>query len=50
MHKFIFDKKKYNKVKYSSSSKINVTAIPVPKGTLSIMLNVAKKDYGFDLS
>ena len=29
---------------------MNLTALPVPRGTISIMLNVAKKDYGFNLS
>ncbi|KRX00947.1 hypothetical protein PPERSA_09553 [Pseudocohnilembus persalinus] len=46
---FIFDKKKQNPLKYSSKSKINTTALPVPRGTVSIMLNVDKKDYGFNL-
>lgn len=50
IHRFIFDKKKQNVLKYSSKSKINVTALPVPRGTVSIMLNVDKKDYGFNLT
>jgi hypothetical protein len=37
-------------LKYSAKSKINTTALPVPRGTVSIMLNVDKKDYGFNLS
>lgn len=29
---------------------MNLTALPVPRGTISIMLNSANKDYGFNLS
>ena len=29
---------------------MNLIALPVPRGTISIMLNDAKKDYGFNLS
>lgn len=36
-------------MKYSTKSKINLTALPVPNGTISIMLNVGKKEYGFDV-
>jgi len=43
-------KKSKNALKYSINSKVNLTALPVPRGTISIMLNVAKKDYGFNLS
>lgn len=50
IHRFIYEKKKQNSLKYSSKSKINVTALPVPRGTVSIMLNVDKKDYGFNLA
>ncbi len=39
-----------NLLKFTENSKINYTAIPVPRGTVSIMLNVAKKDTGFNLS
>ncbi|KAL4455720.1 hypothetical protein ABPG74_003130 [Tetrahymena malaccensis] len=46
---FIYDKKVQNRLKYSDRSKINTTALPVPKGSISVMLNVAKKDYGFNL-
>lgn len=49
IHKFIFEKKQQNSLKYSAKSKINTTALPVPRGTVSIMLNVDKKDYGFNL-
>eukprot|EP00825_Cyclidium_porcatum_P047053 TRINITY_DN7552_c0_g1_i1.p1 TRINITY_DN7552_c0_g1~~TRINITY_DN7552_c0_g1_i1.p1 ORF type:complete len:433 (-),score=83.37 TRINITY_DN7552_c0_g1_i1:31-1329(-) len=50
IHKFIYDKKKQNALKYSAKSKINQTALPVPRGTISIMLNVDKKDFGFNLN
>lgn len=46
----MFEKKSQNKLKYSAKSKINQTALPVPNGTVSIMLNVQKKDFGFNLS
>jgi hypothetical protein len=29
---------------------MNFSALPVPRGTISIMLNSANKDYGFNLS
>ena len=49
IQQFIYDKKALNKLKYSTSSRINQTALPVPNGSVSIMLNVAKKNLGFDL-
>ena len=45
MHDFIFQKKKQNKLKYEDSSKLNQFAMPVPKGTVSIMLNTQKKNH-----
>ena len=42
--------KSQNNLRYNVNSKINLTALPVPKGTISIMLNIAKKDYGFNLN
>ena len=38
-----------NNLKYSTKSKINLTALPVPSGSISIMLNVGKKEYGFKI-
>lgn len=47
MHKFIFDKKVKNNMKYKHESKLNNIAIPVPKGTVSIMLNTEKKNPNY---
>ncbi|CAD8072031.1 unnamed protein product [Paramecium sonneborni] len=49
IYRFIYDKKTSNKQKYSMQSKINQQALPVASGSISIMLNVARKDYGFNL-
>lgn len=49
MHKFIFDKKKRGNIKYTHESKLNNVAVPVPKGTISIMLNTEKKQQNFVL-
>ncbi|EGR29033.1 hypothetical protein IMG5_165020 [Ichthyophthirius multifiliis] len=38
-----------NKVKYSDKSKINSTALPVPKGSVSVMLNICKTGQEFNL-
>ena len=45
MYEFIHDKKRHNKVKYNESAKIGRNAIPIPKGTVSVMLNTKKKNY-----
>jgi len=50
MHKFVFEKKKKNLLKYDDSSKLNDYAMPVPKGTVSIMLNTRKKNNGFTIN
>ncbi|KAM3135325.1 hypothetical protein pb186bvf_012623 [Paramecium bursaria] len=47
----VFKKKLQNRSKYTEKSKVNRTAIPVPKGTCSIMLNSNKKrQSNFDIS
>jgi hypothetical protein len=33
----------------NANSKINYTALPVPKGTISIMMNTMQKDHGFNV-
>ncbi len=43
MQAFVLEKKKKNPLKYHQKSLINFRAAPVPKGTLSIMLNVNNK-------
>ena len=43
MHEFIHKKKLQNPLKYTDSSNLNNKAIPIPKGTISIMLNTKKK-------
>lgn len=43
MHEFIYKKKLQNPLKYTDSSNLNNKAIPIPKGTISIMLNTKKK-------
>lgn len=50
MHDFIFQKKKQNELKYDDNSKLNQFAMPVPKGTVSIMLNTQKKNYTFGVN
>lgn len=47
MHQFIHEKKKKNLTKYGDHSKLNYYAIPVPKGTISIMMNTKKKNSLF---
>lgn len=47
IHSFIFDKKHQNAMKYTHESKLNNVAVPVPKGTVSIMLNTEKKNSGY---
>lgn len=43
MHEFIHEKKLKNPLKYTESSNLNNRAKPIPKGTISIMLNTKKK-------
>jgi hypothetical protein len=50
MHDFIYQKKKKNLLKYNDSSKINQFAMPVPKGTVSVMLNTQKKNHSLGVS
>lgn len=50
MHEFIYEKKKQDKLKYNESAKLNNSALPVPKGSLSIMLNTNKKNYTLGLN
>lgn len=47
MHKFVYEKKLKNELKYDDNSKLNHHAVPVPKGTISIMLNTKKKNTLF---
>lgn len=47
MHKFVYEKKLKNELKYDDNSKLNHHAMPVPKGTISIMLNTKKKNTLF---
>jgi len=44
MTEFIHRKKEMNPVKYTEKSRINNQALPVSKGTISMMLNVKKKE------
>lgn len=50
MHKFIHEKKQKNLTKYGDDSKLNYYAIPVPKGTISIMMNTKKKNSLFTVN
>lgn len=50
MYDFINNKKKQSKVKYNESSKVNQYAIPVAQGTVSIMLNTKKKNFGLAIN
>ena len=43
MQSYVFEKKKMNLLKYHKKSLINYKAAPVPKGTMSIMLNIQSK-------
>lgn len=45
--KFVHQKKMKNALKYDDTSKLNDYAMPVPKGTVSIMLNTQKRNNGF---
>ena len=47
MHKFVYEKKLQNQLKYDDKSKLNHQAMPVPKGTISIMLNTQNKNSLF---
>lgn len=49
MHKFIFEKKQKNLIRYKHEGKLNNLAVPVAKGTISIMLNTEKKNQNFAL-
>jgi Ca2+-binding EF-hand superfamily protein len=44
MMEFVHTKKLMNPVKYTEKSRINYQALPVSKGTISMMLNVKKQD------
>jgi hypothetical protein len=50
MHDFIYQSKKKNLLKYDDSSKMNQFAMPVPKGTVSLMLNTQKKNHSLGIS
>lgn len=43
MHNFIYEKKARNNPKYRHESRLNSVALPVPKGTVSLMLNTQRK-------
>lgn len=43
MQEFIHQKKLQNPLKYTDNSIINNKAMPIPKGTISVMLNTKKK-------
>lgn len=43
MQSFVFEKKQRNHLKYDQHSQINTKAAAVPKGTMSIMLNIMRK-------
>ena len=50
MYEFIFQKKKQAKLKYDNTTEsTNDYALPVPKGSQSIMLNQGKKNYTLGL-
>ena len=50
MQQFIHQKKKKNQSKYGDHSKVNEVALPVPKGTISIMMNTRKKNSLFKVT
>ena len=50
MHKFIFEKKLQNQLKYDEKSKLNHYAMHIPKGTISLMLNIKKKSNMFSFN
>lgn len=65
MQEFIFEKvaiwsrlllnqerrqKKHNTLKFDEKSKLNYVAMPVPKGTVSVMLNTKSKSNTFNIS
>jgi hypothetical protein len=49
MHNFVYQKKKKNLMKYGDHSKLNEVAMPVPKGTISIMMNTRKENCLFTI-
>ncbi|CAD8187938.1 unnamed protein product [Paramecium octaurelia] len=50
IYKFVYEKKLRGATKYNLNPKSHQQALPVPNGSISIMLNKQKKDQGFSIS